>query len=191
MLINLRVKGDAMPVNVVVSHIMRRDPARGAVAASGLAAYSARLSERCSICQLLFLAGACPLAERGRLFWGQASPPRLLRGASDKPGGPVLDRDQSVPAARRLLSSGQQGDGRSGGIQEGRGGLPSAVRPGTPGGLRPQEVRHVLVIFQRGPARCARPRRATNGGRAGAASSVAAGSLQRPPHPPPPAEPAA
>jgi hypothetical protein len=51
-------------LNVVVSHLMRRDPARGAVAASGLAAYSARLSERCSICQLLFLAGACPLAER-------------------------------------------------------------------------------------------------------------------------------
>ena len=64
LLINLRVKGDAMPVNVVVSHLMRRDPDRGAVAASGLAAYSARLSERCSICRLLFLAGACPFAER-------------------------------------------------------------------------------------------------------------------------------
>ena len=34
-------------------------------------------------------------------------------------------------------------------------------------------------------------RRATNGGRARAASSVAAGSLQRPPHPAPPSEPAA
>ena len=65
MSINLRVKGDAMPVNVVVSHLMRRDPARGAVAASGLATYSARLSERYSMCRLLFLAGACPLVERG------------------------------------------------------------------------------------------------------------------------------
>ena len=51
-------------LNVVVSHLMRRDPARGAVAASGLAAYSARLSARYSICRLLFRAGACPLAGR-------------------------------------------------------------------------------------------------------------------------------
>jgi hypothetical protein len=46
------------------SHLMRRDHARGAVAASVLAAHYARLSERCSPCRLLFLAGAFPLVER-------------------------------------------------------------------------------------------------------------------------------
>ena len=51
-------------VNVVVSHLMCRDLARGAVAPSGLATYPARLSERCSRCRLLFLAGACPLVKR-------------------------------------------------------------------------------------------------------------------------------
>ena len=51
-------------VNVVVSHLMRRDLARGAVAPSGLATYPARLSERCSRCRLLFLAGTCSLAKR-------------------------------------------------------------------------------------------------------------------------------
>ena len=43
---------------------MRRDAARGAVAALVLGAHSARPSERCSRRRLLFLAGASPLAER-------------------------------------------------------------------------------------------------------------------------------